>query len=153
MVFNKVSFGKLTKKKKADISRISLPIPSRPSKSILAKSQFYNKNPSSSSNSKPNIKSYAQASKSNISKIIKIKELFSKLSFNKVLEVYEVINKLGIKGKPKFNITTKNPFYKQIIILIDMNNTGRIIIQASKHIENINRLLKSIKSEIVIDYI
>ena len=79
--------------------------------------------------------------------------MFSKLSFNKVLEVYEVINKLGIKGKPKFNITTKNPFYKQIIILMDMNNTGRIIIQASKHIENINRLLKSIKSEIVIDYI
>ena len=33
------------------------------------------------------------------------------------------------------------------------NNTERIIIQTSKYIKNINRLLKSIKSEIVADYI
>ena len=33
------------------------------------------------------------------------------------------------------------------------NNNERIIIQTSKYIKNINRLLKSIKSEIVADYI
>ena len=50
-------------------------------------------------------------------------------------------------------MTTKNLSHKQIIIPIGMNNIERIIIQAGKHVENINRLLKSIKSEIVADYI
>jgi len=36
---------------------------------------------------------------------------------------------------------------------MSINNTERIIIQTSKYIKNINRLLKSIKSEIVADYI
>ena len=34
-----------------------------------------------------------------------------------------------------------------------INNIERIIAQASIHIKNINRILKNIKSEIVIDYI
>jgi len=153
MASSKVSSGKLTKEKKVNISRILPLIPSRPSKSILAKSKSYNKNPSLSSKSKPNIKSYVQVSKDNISKIIKIKEVFSKLSPNKVSEVCEVINKLDIKGKLKFNITTKDLSYKQIIILMGVNNTERIIIQAGKHVKNINKLLKSIKFKIVADYI
>ena len=69
------------------------------------------------------------------------------------MEVQEVTNKLGSKDKPKFNMTTKSPSWKQIIIPISTNNTKRIIAQISKHIKNINRLLKNIKSEIVVDYI
>ena len=108
MASGKSFFSKLTKEKKADISRILSPISPRPSKSILAKYKFYNKNLSFSFSFKPNIKSYAQVFKGDISKIIKIKEVFSKLSPNKVLEVYRVINKSDIKNKPKFNITTKS---------------------------------------------
>ena len=108
VVSGKSFFGKLTKEKKTDISRILSPIPPRPSKIILAKSKFYNKNLLLSLNFKPNIKSYAQAFKDNISKIIKIREAFPKLSSNKVLKVHRVINKLDIKDKPKFNMTTKS---------------------------------------------
>jgi len=133
-----------------DISRISSPIPSRLSKSILAKSKFYNKNSSLPSNY---VKSYTQVSKENINKIIEIKKAFLKLSPKKVSEVHDIINKAGNKDKPKFNITTKNPSHKQVITLIGMNNVERIVSQAGKHVKNINRLLKSIKSEIVADYI
>ena len=140
----------MTKAKKADISRI----PSlRPNKSVLAKSKFYNKNSSLLSNSKPYIKSYARAFKENTNKIIKIKKAFLKLSSNKVLEVHDVINKMGNKNKPKFNLTTKGSSCKQIIILMSISNVKRIVSQAGKHVENINRLLKSIKFEIIAGYI
>jgi len=47
----------------------------------------------------------------------------------------------------------KNPFQKQIIIFISMKNSERVIVQANKHITNINRLLKGVKSKIFADYI
>ena len=140
MALNKLSFSKLTKEKKANIFRIPSLIPPRPSKSILAKSKFYNTDLSLLSNSKPYVKSYVQASKRNINDIIKIKEAFLKLSSNKVLEVHNIINKAGNKDKPKFNMITKSLSYKQIIILMDTNNIERIINQVEKHVEN-NRLL------------
>jgi len=74
-----LSSNKLKKEKKTDISRILSLIYLRPSKSIFAKSKFYNKNPLLSLNSKPNIKLYPQASKGDISEIIKIEEVFPKL--------------------------------------------------------------------------
>jgi len=140
IALNKLSFSKLTKEKKANIFRIPSPIPLRPSKSILAKSKFYNIDLSLLSNSKPYVKSYVQASKRNINDIIKIKKAFLKLSFNKVLEVHNIINKAGNKDKPKFNMITKSLSYKQIIILMGTNNIERIINQVEKHVEN-NRLL------------
>jgi len=45
MALSKLFSGKLIKEKKVDISRILSPISLRSSKSILAKSKFYNKNP------------------------------------------------------------------------------------------------------------
>jgi len=50
-------------------------------------------------------------------------------------------------------MTIKDLSHKQIIILIGMNNAERIVSQVEKHIENINKLLKSTKSKIVVDYI
>ena len=50
-------------------------------------------------------------------------------------------------------MTTKGFFYKQIIILIGINNTERVMAQANNHVENINRLLRGIKSEISANYI
>ena len=99
MAPSKLSSSKSTKEKKTDISRILPPISLRPSKNVLVKSKFYNKNLSLSLNSKPNIKLYPQASKGDIIEIIKIKEVFLKLSSNKFLKVHNVINKSDIKDK------------------------------------------------------
>lgn len=60
---------------------------------------------------------YAQASKDNIKEIFKIKDVFPKLFHDKVLEIHDVMNKLSQKGKPKFSMTTKGLFRKQIINL------------------------------------
>ena len=49
-------------------------------------------------------------------------------------------------------MTTKGSFYKQIIILMGTNNAERVMAQANNHVENINRLLRGIKSEIFADY-
>jgi len=87
--------SKLLKEKKIDISRIPLPILSRPSKSVQAKFKFYKKNQSLTSDLKSNNKLYTQASKDNISKIIKIKEAFPKLFSNKVSE-YTVLSTIQV---------------------------------------------------------
>jgi len=103
------------KGKPANISRVSLPIPSRLSKSVLAKSKFYKENQMM----KP--KSYTQALKGDINKIIKIKNAFSKLSSNKISEIYKIINNSDNKEKPKLNMMTKGSLQKQIIILMGLN--------------------------------
>ena len=42
---------------------------------------------------------------------------------------------------------------KQIIILIGLNNTEKIMAKVNTHVSNINRLLKGVKSEILVDFI
>ena len=66
--------------KQASISRIPPPIPSRLSKSVLAKSKFYKTNSSSSMSLKPIGQFYTQAFQENIKDIVKIKENFLNLS-------------------------------------------------------------------------
>jgi len=104
-----INSSKPSTEKQADISRIPLSIPFRPSKSTLAKFKLYKKNQFLSSDSNSNSKYYTQSSKGNISEIIKIKEAFPKLSSEKISEIYKVINNSGFKSKPKFSITTKSP--------------------------------------------
>ena len=147
----------LTNGKKANISRILPPISPRPSKSILAKSRYFNKNQPLNKNNysytKSNNHLYAQASKGNIKDIIKIKNTFLKLSFNKIIKIHNITNRKGVKGKLKINMTTKGLYKKQIIILISTNNSKTIISQANIYISNINRLLKDVKSEVSADFI
>lgn len=103
----------------ANISSISLPIPSRPSKSILAKSKYYKK-----------IQSFTQATKNNIGMspdILKIKDTFLKLSTSKIIEIHNITQNNGQKSKPRINMTTKSLSRKQIIILISGNNIEAII--------------------------
>jgi len=50
-------------------------------------------------------------------------------------------------------MTTKGSSRKQIIILIGINNSKRVIVQANNYITNINRLLKGTKSKISVNYI
>jgi len=48
---------------------------------------------------------------------------------------------------------SKSLSQRQIIISIGINNAERITAKANKHVENINKLLKNIKSEVSADYI
>jgi len=69
------------------------------------------------------------------------------------MEIYNIMNNTNQKSKPKFNIITKGPLRKQIIISMNTNNSKRLIAQANNHITDINRLLKDVKSEISADFI
>ena len=69
------------------------------------------------------------------------------------MKIHKVINNINQKSKPKFNMMTKSPLRKQIIILMSTNNTERIMVQSNSYIANLNRLLKEVKSKILADYI
>ncbi len=128
--------------KKAEILRILSPILFRPSKKILKKSKIFqrkNKNSTKSFNNK-NRQLYIQISFTNIKEILKIKK------------VYKTINELR-KIKPKINITIKKLLKRQIIILINTNNTLKYISLFVQYITNINRILKNIKSEIMANFV
>ena len=143
----------LSKDKQANILRIPLPIPLRPSKSVLAKSKFFKKSLPFNLASKSNEWLYVQISKDSIKEIVKIKENFPKLSSHKIIEIFKVINNMNQKYKSKINMMTKCLSRKQIIIPISMTNIERIIAQSNAHIVNINRLLKGVKYDISVDYI
>ena len=118
------------------------PIPPRPSASILAKSKHHK-----------NIKSFAQATKGSTEDILKIKEAFPKLSTKKIIEMHNIAHDTNKKIRPKINMTTKGPSRKQIIIPMSQDNINTIIMHANSHIFNINQLLKSIKSDVMADFI
>ena len=73
------------------------------------------------SNSNFNKPFYAKTFKNNVKDIIKIKDIFPKILVNKVNKINNVINKSSQKSKSKLNITIKNSYRKQIIILISIN--------------------------------
>jgi len=50
-------------------------------------------------------------------------------------------------------MTIKDPSHKHIIILIDKENIDKFMISASNYVANINKALKSIKSDVIVDYI
>jgi len=126
-ISNKSIFNNTFKGKQVNISRTFLSISLRPSKNLLAKSKFFEKNLITDSVKKSNNKLYAQALKGNIKDIFKIKDAFSKLSLDKVSEIHDIMNKLSQKGKLKFSMTTKNLYRKQIIISMKTNNVERVL--------------------------
>ena len=97
-------------------------------------------------------KSYSQALLPKTSKILKIKKTFLKLQVNKIDNIYKIING-NSKSKPKLNITTKDLFRKQVIILMSNNNKAKFIKLSSTHLTNLNRALKNIKLEVIADFV
>jgi len=97
-------------------------------------------------------KSYVQALSTNVNNILKIEENFLNLLWKKIKEVNRVIYNQK-KIKPKINMTTNDPSYRQIIIPIDLKNSAKILSKSAEHITNINSALRSIKSYIIIDFI
>jgi len=79
-------------------------------------------------------------------KILKIKETFSSLQNKKIINSTE-------KPKLKINITTKEPLQKQVIVLMNTNSTNSFIKDSSTYIININKTLKNIKLNVMMDFI
>ena len=79
-------------------------------------------------------KLYAQASASNTKtnttsnniemNTLKIKKTFPNLSNKKINTIQKVINGTNDKPKPRLNMTTKGPSYKQVIVPMN-NNLGK----------------------------
>jgi len=140
--------------KKANISKISPLISPKPSKKVLERSKFYKGKDKTgeSQNNAQNGCFYAQASKSNIKDIIKIKDNFPNLLAKKIEEVYKVLNEPK-KDKLRLNIITKKLSRRQVLVLMSLNNAKKLITLFSKHVANINRVLKNIKLDVVANLI
>jgi len=82
---------------------------------------------------------------------LKLKKI-SLIFLQKIKDIHKTINDSG-NIKPKINITTKDPFKKQIIVPMGFANISKQISLSSKHIANINRTLKNIKSDIFADFV
>jgi len=120
---------------------------------VLEKSKFFKKGKNQVKTVKLNNKQlYAQAVNSKVTDILKLKENYPNLLVKKMKNIHKIINNSD-KPKPKIKITTKGPLQKQIIVLMDNNNKTRFMASFSSHITNLNRTLKNIKLNIVIDYI
>ena len=139
--------------KRAEISRIFLLIPPRSSIKVLEKSKVVIekwKNTKKSNNSKGCL--YAQALSANIKKVIKIKKKFLNLPTKKIKEIQKIINRPK-KEKLRFNMTTKRLSRRQILVSISLSNSAKIMTIFSKHVTNINKVFRIIKSDVMADFI
>lgn len=141
-----------SKDKQLEIVRPPPSILVRPLKEVLKKLKFFKKGNISKENTKPKKQSYAQALAPNISNILKINQNFPNLSVEKIEDIHQIINGSD-KIKPKINMMTKRPFKKQVIIPIDNNNKQKFMSFSNAHIANINSALKSIKSQVIADFV
>jgi len=136
--------------KPASIKRLPPPILAKEVKEISK----YFKTTGSTKLDNNKSKSYAQVSKSrNITKkVFKIKKAFSNLKADKINNIQKII-KDNIKPKPRINIITKSLSRKQVIILMNNNNKMKFIEDSSNYITNLNRTLKNIKSETMVNFV
>jgi len=123
------------------------------SKEVNKISKFFKKN-----SNHPQKKSYAQASaKSNITNIVldilKIKETFPYFQNKKIDQVQKIISGDNNKSRPHINITMRDLFHKQIIVLMNNETANKLLKDVSMYIININRALKNIKSKVMADFI
>ena len=89
----------------------------------------------------------------NVTNILKIKENFPELSIKQIEELNKSISNNGGKLKPKINMTTKGPSYKQVIVPMDSENSKKSISSSGDHVANLNHALKNIKSETIVNFI
>ena len=89
---------------------------------------------------------------SKFSDILKLKGNYSNLPAEKIENIHKIINNID-KTKPQIKMTTKELFCKQVIVLMSKTNIDNIIASLTDHITNINRVLKNIKSKVMVDYI
>ena len=98
--------------------------------------------------------SYTQASKdrSNTESILKIKKVFPTLKANNIDSIQQMING-NSKPKPHIYMTIKGLSRKQIITPMNNANINNFMRESSTHITNMNRALKNIKMNIMVDFV
>ena len=142
--------------KLANFMKLLLPqLSPRPSKKVLAKSKFHEKNTPSKNKkaAKFGKPSYTQVSSKNIGNILKIKGNFPELSNKKIEEINKFIFDKTDKPKPRINMMARGPSCKQIIILMSMDNINKFMLASSKHVSNFNQSLKNTKSDLSVNFI
>jgi len=99
-------------------------------------------------------KSKSNASSSDITiNMLKIKETFLNLPNKKINTIQKVVNSSNDKPKLRLNVTMKGLSYKQVIVPMNNKLGKRFIKDFVSHITNINRTLKSIKSNVCANFI
>jgi len=83
--------------------------------------------------------------------ILKIKETFSTLKAKSIDNIQRMI-KGNSKPKPCINMTTKGLSRKQVIVPMNKENKRNFIEESSTYVTNMNRALKNIKSEVMINF-
>ena len=137
----------------ANIERIPLSIPAKSQKEVNIISKYF-KNIKLATNFKQPLELYAQASKQNIStsEVIKIKEAFPSIGTKKIDQINNIVKDTP-KTKPYIQMTMKDSLRKHVIIPISSNNNASFMKNSSTHITNINRALRNMKSEVLVDFI
>ena len=99
-------------------------------------------------------KSYAQALRQNIStsEVIKMKKVFSSIDTKKIDQINNIV-KGTPKMKPHIQMTMKGLLRKHIIIPISNDNNSKFMKNSSTYVTNINRTLRNVKSEVLVDFI
>ena len=88
----------------------------------------------------------------NTSKVIKIKDTFLVLGTKKINQIQNIVNS-NPKPKPHIQIMTKGLFRKQIITLMSSDSTKKFMKNSSLHVVNINKSLRNVKLEVLVDFI
>jgi len=140
--------------KSLSIERLPPPIPAKSPKKIKEILKYFKSKPPLTT---PNhTKSYAQLARniSNTEEVLKIKAAFPSVKVTNIDNIQKIIKgDKNPKTKLQINMTTKGPSCKQVIVLMSEINQKNLIKESGTYIANLNRALKSIKSDISVDFI
>ena len=145
--------GEKNTNKLASIERMPSPILAKSPKEVREISKYF-KMTNLTKNNKNNNKLYAQVSNvdNNTREILKIKKTFPNFQTKKIENIQKIIRG-DSKPKPKLNMTMKGPPRKQVTILINNNNKTNFMKDSSNYVTNLNRILKNIKLDIIVNFI
>ena len=134
------------------VSSLLPPILAKSLKKVNEISKYFKKNTFSAQK-----KSYMQASSKIFSlnitiKTLKIKKTFLYLQNKKIEQVQKLISSKS-KTKPYINMTTKSLLFKQVIVPMNNKTAKKYLKDSNTYIVSINQALKSIKSNVMANFI
>ena len=88
----------------------------------------------------------------NTKNILKIKEVFPTLKTKNIDSIQRMI-KGNSKPKPYINMTTRSPSRNQVIVSIYDINKKFFMEKSSAYVTNMNRVLKNIQTEIMVNFV
>ena len=147
--------GEKVANKPTKIERIPSPIPAKLLKEVKEISKYFKLTNPVTNNKAKNF-SYTLASKtiSNTEEVLKIKETFPLLKAKNIDNIQKIINENNNpKLKPHLNLTMKGLSHKQVIVPMSSDNKKNFIDKSNAYVLNMNRALKNIKFNILVDFI